>query len=103
MPRCMIVLAVLLFAGHPMVAAAAPLRFQCDSYQWRSGEHSRRLTTIDLDQGTVVDGKPTRYRPVMEVWPVNLAKRVPIMFHSCPTLIGMGQHGGRGLQRRLWI
>lgn len=40
-----------------MAAIAAPLRFRCDSHQMRGGEHSRRLTTIDLDHGTVVDGK----------------------------------------------
>ncbi len=51
------VLAVLtMTAGVPLATAASPLRFQCDTYMEIGREHTRRLTTVDLDGHTVEDG-----------------------------------------------
>lgn len=57
MPRCLTALLPLLLAGLPAAASGAPLRFQCDSTLKRGGEYTRRLTTLDLDHGTVADGR----------------------------------------------
>ena len=73
MPKSLFALLPFALTAQVSVAGtAAPMRFQCDTYMARDGEHTRRLLTLDLDHATVEDG------------PMRFHNGDPVVVHGSP-------------------
>jgi len=57
MIRCLTLTSVFWLISVQSGLSATPLRYQCDSYMQRGGEHTRKLMTLYLDHNTVIDGR----------------------------------------------